>query len=37
MIRERLGWAPGIRLADGMESTYRWISDQVARRGSASS
>lgn len=33
MIRERLGWAPGIRLADGMERTYRWISDQVARGG----
>ncbi|CAG0972091.1 GDP-D-mannose 3', 5'-epimerase [Burkholderiales bacterium] len=30
MIRERLGWSPGIRLADGMERTYRWISDQVA-------
>jgi nucleoside-diphosphate-sugar epimerase len=33
MIRERLGWAPGIRLADGLEPTYRWISDQIARRG----
>jgi nucleoside-diphosphate-sugar epimerase len=35
MIRERLGWAPGIRLADGIERTYRWISDEVARRGAA--
>jgi nucleoside-diphosphate-sugar epimerase len=37
MIRERLGWTPGIRLADGMERTYRWISDQVARGGRAPS
>ena len=37
MIRDRLGWAPGIRLADGMERTYRWISDQVARGGRAPS
>ncbi len=28
-IKECLGWAPGIRLADGMEKTYRWIYDQI--------
>ena len=30
LIRERLGWAPGIRLREGMEKTYRWIYDQMA-------
>ena len=30
LIKERLGWAPGIRLYDGMEKTYRWIYDQIA-------
>jgi nucleoside-diphosphate-sugar epimerase len=29
MITERLGWAPSIRLRDGMEKTYRWIFDQM--------
>jgi nucleoside-diphosphate-sugar epimerase len=29
LITERLGWAPSIRLADGMERTYRWIYDQI--------
>jgi dTDP-D-glucose 4,6-dehydratase len=28
-ITQRLGWAPSIRLADGMEKTYRWIYDQM--------
>jgi len=27
-IQEYLGWAPGIRLRDGMERTYRWIHDE---------
>jgi nucleoside-diphosphate-sugar epimerase len=31
-IRNRLAWAPSIRLRDGMERTYRWIYDQVAAR-----
>ena len=35
MIRRRLGWAPGIRLADGLERTYRWISDELALRGAS--
>ena len=30
LIKQRLGWAPGIRLYDGMEKTYRWIYDQIA-------
>jgi GDP-D-mannose 3', 5'-epimerase len=38
LIRARLGWAPGIRLRDGLERTYRWIYDQmVADRGSRDS
>ncbi|MEP7181803.1 MAG: NAD-dependent epimerase/dehydratase family protein [Betaproteobacteria bacterium] len=32
-IRALLGWAPGVRLEDGLERTYRWISDQVAASG----
>lgn len=27
-IQEYVGWAPGIRLRDGMELTYRWILDE---------
>ena len=30
LIQERLGWAPSIRLREGLEQTYRWIYDQVA-------
>ena len=29
LIKERLGWAPGIALEDGMERTYRWIHDRM--------
>ena len=29
LIKQRLGWAPGIRLRDGMEKTYRWIYDEM--------
>ena len=29
MIQEKLGWAPSIRLADGLERTYAWIYDQM--------
>ncbi|MEX2454402.1 MAG: NAD-dependent epimerase/dehydratase family protein [Rhodospirillaceae bacterium] len=29
LITERLGWAPSIRLDDGMEKTYAWIYDQM--------
>jgi nucleoside-diphosphate-sugar epimerase len=30
LIRQRLGWAPSIRLRDGLEKTFRWIHDQMA-------
>src|SRR5262249_20960410 len=30
MIKELLGWAPSIRLEDGMEKTYKWIYDEMA-------
>ncbi|MDR1789456.1 MAG: NAD-dependent epimerase/dehydratase family protein [Opitutaceae bacterium] len=29
LIKRLLGWAPGIRLRDGMEKTYAWIYDQM--------
>ena len=29
MIKRVLGWAPSIRLEDGLERTYRWIHDQM--------
>src|SRR5438067_6479718 len=29
LIKDRLGWAPSVRLRDGMEKTYRWIHDQI--------
>jgi len=28
-IKKLLGWAPGIRLREGLEKTYSWIYDQV--------
>lgn len=28
LIQEKLGWAPDIRLRDGMEKTYAWIYDE---------
>ena len=36
-ILDKLGWAPSIKLRDGMERTYAWIYDQyVARYGKSS-
>jgi nucleoside-diphosphate-sugar epimerase len=29
MILERLGWEPSIKLRDGLETTYRWIEQQI--------
>ncbi|MEM1212080.1 MAG: NAD-dependent epimerase/dehydratase family protein [Planctomycetota bacterium] len=29
-IRELLGWAPGVRLRDGLEQTYAWVSGEYA-------
>jgi GDP-D-mannose 3',5'-epimerase len=31
-IHQVLGWAPSIKLAEGMDKTYRWIYDQVKAR-----
>jgi GDP-D-mannose 3',5'-epimerase len=32
LIRQVFGWAPSIKLVDGMEKTYRWIYDQAKAR-----
>ena len=32
-IREQLGWEPSTALQDGIEKTYRWIYDEMARSG----
>jgi nucleoside-diphosphate-sugar epimerase len=32
-LREVLNWEPRITLEDGLERTYRWIYDQLARSG----
>jgi len=32
LVRQKLGWAPSIPLARGMEATYRWIDDQIRKR-----
>jgi nucleoside-diphosphate-sugar epimerase len=29
LIRQRLGWAPSRPLCEGLETTYRWIDEQV--------
>jgi GDP-D-mannose 3', 5'-epimerase len=29
LIQQRLGWAPSIRLEDGMRKTYEWIYEQM--------
>src|SRR3954462_14271263 len=31
LIKKHLGWAPGIRLRDGMERTYRWIYEEYLK------
>jgi len=33
LMRERLGWAPGVRLREGLERTYEWIARQVESGG----
>jgi GDP-D-mannose 3',5'-epimerase len=30
-IMNRYGWAPSVRLTDGLQRTYRWIYDEVAK------
>jgi len=32
LIREKLGWEPGIPLRKGMEITYKWINQQVKQK-----
>jgi GDP-D-mannose 3', 5'-epimerase len=32
LIKQLLGWEPGIRLHVGMEKTYRWIYDQMMKQ-----
>ena len=34
LIRERLGWAPGRPLSEGLAATYEWIGAQVAQGAS---
>ncbi len=36
LIRRELGWAPSATLRAGMETTYRWIADQVENARSTS-
>jgi GDP-D-mannose 3', 5'-epimerase len=31
VISDRYGWAPSIKLVDGLERTYSWVHDQVRR------
>jgi nucleoside-diphosphate-sugar epimerase len=31
LIKKLLGWAPSIRLRDGMERTYRWIHEEYLK------
>ena len=32
LLREKLGWEPGLPLRKGMEITYKWISQQVQEK-----
>lgn len=32
-LREVLGWEPSTSLRDGLEPTYRWIEDELRRKG----
>ncbi len=35
LITELLGWAPGIKLRDGMEKTYAWIEQEYQKKHAA--
>ena len=32
LVQEMLGWQPAVSLEEGLQATYRWIFDQLARR-----
>lgn len=32
LVREKLGWEPGLSLRQGLEKTFPWIAEQVAKR-----
>ena len=32
LIRQELGWAPSVSLLSGLQQTYAWVYDQVARQ-----
>ncbi len=34
MILDRLNWEPSIKLRDGLETTYRWIEEEMAKETS---
>jgi nucleoside-diphosphate-sugar epimerase len=34
MILDRLAWEPSIKLRDGLETTYRWIEEEMAKENS---
>lgn len=31
LIKEKLGWAPSMRLRDGLAITYKWIKEQIEK------
>lgn len=35
MITDQLGWAPGIKLRDGMEKTFKWIHAEYLKKHAA--
>lgn len=35
LIKEKLGWAPATRLADGLKVTFDWINEQVEKEKAA--
>jgi len=37
LIKQKLGWAPDIRLRDGLEKTYAWIYEQMISNNSKDS
>ncbi len=32
LIKKHFGWEPGVKLAEGMEKTYRWIYDEYSAK-----